>query len=101
MRNAAEIAQAAGDELHISSLVVHVLPEALASVMQGLADVEGAQIHGSHPSGKLVVTLEAPQARDILDRVSQIEQIRGVINASLVYQHAESWESLNQGVQHD
>ncbi|MEG0052727.1 MAG: chaperone NapD [Comamonas sp.] len=89
------------DELHITSLVVHVIPQALAQVAHGLAAIDGAQVHGSHPSGKLVVTLEAPHAREILDRVSQIEQLQGVINASLVYQHAESWQSLNQGVEHD
>lgn len=89
------------DELHITSLVVHVIPQALEQVAQKLPAIDGAQVHGSHPSGKLVVTLEASHARDILDRVAQIEQLKGVINASLVYQHVESWQSLNQGVEHD
>ena len=89
------------DELHITSLVVHVVPDAMAEVEQQLGAVEGLHLHGSHPSGKLVITLEAPWAGVILDRVSQIERIPGVINASLVYQHAESWQSLNQGVSND
>jgi predicted molibdopterin-dependent oxidoreductase YjgC len=39
--------------------------------------------------------------QEILDCVSQIELLDGVINASLVYQHVENWQSLNQEVTHD
>ena len=91
----------ANTDLHITSLVVHVLLKALEQVVVGIVKIKGAQIHGSHPAGKLVITLEARHARDILDCVSQIEQLDGVINASLVYQHVENWQSLNQEVTHD
>ena len=91
----------ANTDLHITSLVVHVLPKALEQVVVGIVKIKGAQIHGSHPAGKLVITLEARHARDILDCVSQIELLDGVINASLVYQHVENWQSLNQEVTHD
>ncbi|WP_236024269.1 chaperone NapD [Comamonas suwonensis] len=91
----------ANTDLHITSLVVHVLPKALEQVVVGIIKIKGAQIHGSHPAGKLVITLEAHHARDILDCVSQIELLDGVINASLVYQHVENWQSLNQEVTHD
>ena len=91
----------ANTDLHITSLVVHALPKALEQVAAGIVKIKGAQIHGSHPAGKLVITLEAHHAREILDCVSQIEQLDGVINASLVYQHVENWQSLNQEVTHD
>ena len=91
----------ANTDLHITSLVVHALPKALEQVAAGIVKIKGAQIHGSHPAGKLVITLEAHHARDILDCVSQIELLDGVINASLVYQHVENWQSLNQEVTHD
>ena len=91
----------ANTDLHITSLVVHALPKALEQVAAGIVKIKGAQIHGSHPAGKLVITLEAHYAREILDCVSQIEQLDGVINASLVYQHVENWQSLNQEVTHD
>ena len=88
-------------DLHIASLVIHVHPDALTQVADRVVTFNGVQLHGSHPSGKLVVTLEAPHARDILDCVAQIEQLKGVINASLVYQHIESWQSLNQEVEYE
>lgn len=88
-------------EVHISSLVVHVVPDRLAEVENQLLDIGDLQVHGTHPSGKLVVTLEAPGAGEILDHIAQIQQIPGVINASLVYQHAESRQSFDQGASHD
>ena len=93
-----ETRHAIQDEIHIASLVVHVLPQALSSVEQGLAGVENAQVHGTHPDGKLVVTLEGPNASTIMDRVAQIQQIEGVLNVSLVYQYAEPRHFLNQEV---
>ena len=88
-------------EIHISSLVVHVVPDRLAEVENQLLNIGDLQVHGTHPSGKLVVTLEAPGAGEILDHIAQIQQIPGVINASLVYQHADSRQSFDQGASHD
>ena len=88
MKQMPKLAQAS-DETHITSLVVHVLPPHLAALEQQLGGLEGAQVHGRHVSGKLVVTLEAASAGAILERVAQIEGLPGVIKASLVYQHAE------------
>ncbi len=96
-----EAGRAVTDEIHIASLVVHVMPQALSRVEQGLAGVVDAQVHGTHPDGKLVVTLEGPNASAIMDKVAQIQQIAGVLNVSLVYQHAEPRHFLNQEVGHD
>lgn len=89
------------DEVHIASLVVHVDPRSLSGVEQGLQAVVSAQVHGTHPDGKLVVTLEGPSASAIMDDVAQIQQIEGVLNVSLVYQHAEPRHLMNQGAAHD
>ena len=84
------------DELHIASVVVHVLPEALASVEQAFTQYPEMQVHGSHPDGKLVVTLEGASANHIMDQISEIRQ-----NVSLVYQHTEPRQSFNEGITHD
>lgn len=89
------------DELHIASLVVHTMPQALDPVGQALAQMDSVQVHGTHPDGKLVVTLEGPSADFILDQVAQIRLVDGVLNVSLVYQYAEPWQLLNEGVSHD
>lgn len=89
------------DELHIASLVVHTMPQALDPVEQALAKMGSIQVHGTHPDGKLVVTLAGPSADFIMDQVAQIRLIDGVLNVSLVYQHAEPLQLLNEGVSHD
>ena len=86
------------EALHIASLVIHVLPAAVEQVAQSMATVEAAHVHGTHPNGKLVITLEGPSAAFIMDQVALIRQIAGVINVSLVYQHTEPLHSLNEGV---
>ena len=88
-------------ELHVASLVVHVMPQSLDFVGRELLMIGSTQVHGSHPDGKLVVTLDGPSAEAILDQVSQIRLVEGVLNVSLVYQHAESQLFLNEGVSHD
>lgn len=89
------------EEMHIASLVVHVIPDALCRIERALALYDDMQVHGHHPDGKLVVTLEGATAGDIMDQVSQIRQIEGVLNVSLVYQHTEPRQLLNEGVTHD
>ena len=89
------------DELHIASLVVHTMPQALDPVGQALTTMGPVQVHGTHPDGKLVVTLEGPSADFILDQVAQIRLVDGVLNVSLVYQYAEPRQLLNEGVSHD
>jgi nitrate reductase NapD len=88
-------------ELHISSLVVHAMPGQRAAVDAVIHGLPGAQIHGADASGKLVVTLEAPTSAAILDQVSAIRQAPGVLNVAMVYQHAESLESLNTEIPND
>ena len=96
-----ETPQPMAEELHIASLVVHVLPQTLDSVGQALTTMGPVQVHGANPDGKLVVTLEGPSASFILDQVADIRLIDGVLNVSLVYQHAEPRQLFNEGVSHD
>ncbi len=89
------------EELHITSLVVHAAPADLAQVGEAIAALPGAQVHGvNETGGKLVITLEAPTSHAIMDQVTLIQQTRGVIVVTMVYQHAESLESLNTEIHH-
>ena len=89
------------DELHIAGLVIHVMPHALKHAECALAAAKDMQVHGIHPDGKLVVTLEGPSANSIMDQISEIRLITGVLNVSLVYQHTEPLQLLNEGVRYD
>ncbi|WP_341679157.1 chaperone NapD [Niveibacterium sp. SC-1] len=89
------------EELHITSLVVYADPGRAASVADFIAHLPGAQVHGRDASGKLVVTLETSSSGAMIDQVSQIQRIEGVLNAALVYQHADTLEAMNGELDHD
>lgn len=81
--------------LHIASLVVQVYPESLESVATSIRG-SGDDVAGQDPAGKLAVVLEAPSERAIVDRIDQIQKSEGVVNALLVYHHAEPVRSLDE-----
>jgi periplasmic nitrate reductase NapD len=83
------------EELHIASLVIHSTPRRLESVAGAVAALPGALVHGSSANGKLVVTLEAPSAEAMTNRVSCLQRIAGVLSAALVYQCADSLDAMN------
>ena len=84
------------DELHITSLVVHSTPKRAQGVSEVIAALPGARVHAVSPAGKLVVTLEAGTAGEILSQVNGIQRTDGVLSAALVYQCADSLEAMNQ-----
>ena len=86
------------EEVHISSLVVHATPKRLQSVEDVIATIPGARVHGSSSNGKLVVTIDASSTDEMLSRVNAIQRVEGVLSAALVYQCADTLESMNDEV---
>jgi nitrate reductase NapD len=84
------------DELHIASLVVHCRPTALAGVTQALSLLPGVVVHATGVEGKAVVTLEAASSEEITATVLRVQQLDGVLSASLVYQCADTLTSMNE-----
>jgi nitrate reductase NapD len=70
---------------HISSLVVHCRPDVLDSVIDRIEAMPEAEVPRHSEEGKLVVLLETADEGRIMQRISAIEQLPGVINAALVY----------------
>jgi nitrate reductase NapD len=59
------------EEVHISGLVVHATPKRVQSIEDAIAMLPGARVHGRSPNGKLVVTLDANSAAEMLARLLQ------------------------------
>ena len=92
---------AAGDaavDVHIASFIVHTTPAQVMNVAARVAEMPGAEVHAATPEGKVVVTMEAAGSAPILDTISTIQQLPGVISAALVYQCADSAESMNEEI---
>ncbi|MGL4447505.1 MAG: chaperone NapD [Shewanella sp.] len=79
-------------EYHVTSLVVHAAPNALAQVNASISALAGCDIHAITPEGKLVVTLEGGSQKAILDNVEAINALAGVLSASLIYHQVEPLE---------
>lgn len=82
------------DEVHISSLIVHVRPEYWQSARQQIAARAGVEIHGANAGtdtdadskgGKLVVVLETASEAEILAHMTAINEMPGIVATSLIY----------------
>ncbi|WP_028862902.1 chaperone NapD [Psychromonas aquimarina] len=81
------------EELHVSSLIVHVNPEKAATITTSINSLQGAELITISQEGKAVVVLEAPNQRVIMEVIDEINALDGVINTGLVYHEFEKLES--------
>ncbi len=77
-------------ELHISSLAIQARPERLVPVCAGIGGLDGAEVHQTAASGKIVVTLETENERQVLDRIEAIRALPGVLNVTLVFHRIDT-----------
>ena len=80
-------------DVHISSLVVHCRPDAVAGLVDRIGAMTYAEVPEYSESGKLVVLLETPGEAAIIEIVSEIEHLPGVVGAALVYHQIDSSET--------
>ncbi len=74
----------------ISGVVVRALPEQLTDVTRQLEALPGVEVHACDPQGKLVVTVEElPGEKLMVDRLTEINAVAGVLSAALIYAHQE------------
>lgn len=84
------------EDLHIAGILVHARRDLLEQVRHAIEGMRGTEVHGAHPDGKLVVTTEGVSSRALLDAMDAMSRIPGVIPATLVYQHTESLQAMQQ-----
>lgn len=77
-------------EVHISSLLVQVSPEHLNTTKKLIEDFEEAEIYGVNDVGKIVVVLETQKEGFISDIIEKINNMPGVLGATMVYHQIDS-----------
>ncbi len=85
----------AGGELYVAGVLVHCVPARATDVRNSISEMSGAIVHGG-AEGKLVVTLEAASASALLDPMSQIQALPGVLSALPIYQHNEPADEIDE-----
>ena len=78
---------------HVSSAVVTVAPEAMAEVRDLVGRLEGVEIHAGDAT-RLIVTIEGKSTGMLGDRLTEINLMKGVLAASMVFEHAEETEEV-------
>ena len=74
----------------ISGVIVRAWPHCLQDVSRRLDNLPGVEVHVSDPSGKLIVTVEElPGEKLMVDRLTEINAVAGVLSAALIYAHQE------------
>ncbi|WP_281646776.1 chaperone NapD [Parendozoicomonas sp. Alg238-R29] len=80
------------EAVSVSGLVVHINPKKLADVETNLNTITGVEVHAAAPEGKLVVTVEEQSGqKTMVDTITQISHVEGVISTALVYTHNDAW----------
>jgi nitrate reductase NapD len=98
MKNAVSITPW-NDEEHIVSVVVHVNKNYTAVVEQVMDALPGVERITQDDKGKYVVLISAESARKAMEKIEAIQDVQGVLNASMIAHHTESTESLDEHIE--
>lgn len=83
-------------EFHVSSLVVLTQPSLRHRLAEQIGALDGAEIHAVSDEGKLVVTLEGPSQRPIMDAIDAINALPGVLSAALIYHQFDEGDAQDE-----
>ena len=73
------------EPVHISSLLLRAEPAKMDAVLSEISLVPFAEVPITDESGKIIVTLETDSETAIVDALTNLQLIDGVVSASLVY----------------
>lgn len=79
------------NELHVTSLIVQVIPEQMSSVRQAIMAMENAELSANNEV-KLVVVLEGSSQKSLMTDIEIINALPGVLSAAMVYHQSEVLE---------
>ncbi len=71
--------------VHISSVLVTARPQLLSDIAATLNEIEIAEVAHVDPLGKVIVTLETSSESEIVQALTDMQVMEGVVNASLVF----------------
>ncbi|MDN3648786.1 chaperone NapD [Reinekea marina] len=98
MKNAVTI-QSWNDEEHIVSVIIHARPERLTTINLAMEAIPGVERVANDGLGKEVILISASSAKKVMQRIEQIQELEGVLSASMVAHHTETAESLEEEIE--
>ncbi len=82
-------------QFHVAGVLVQALPSATEEVAREVRAWPGATVHAI-AGGKLVLTLESEDSSFIVDRITRLQCMEGVVSAVLVSEHTTPLEAANE-----
>lgn len=82
--------------MNISGVLVRSYPENIDAVCRCLEELAGVEVHGVNPDGRLVVTVEDETERAMADTVVGMQNLPGVLSASMIYHQYEEEPDLQE-----
>ena len=76
-------------EVHIASLLIHALPDRRTEIERAILAIKGTEIAHNDPEGRMIVTIETLSEADIVQAMTDIQLLTGVVSASLVYHQTD------------
>jgi len=83
---------------HIGSMVVYSKPEYQESLVRSCEEIPHCTTYTGDRKTAFVLVIESDDEASLREIIAQIHALRHVINASLVYHHCDSQESLSEEI---
>lgn len=74
--------------MNVCGILVHTQPDEMETMKERLVAMPGVEVHGMD-EGRMVVTLEREEEETLGDAMLGIQQMEGVLSASMIYHHCE------------
>ena len=75
--------------VHIVSLLVSANPTMMDSIESALNEISVTEVAHTDPRGKIIVTMETENEFDIVQALTDIQLIDGVVSAALVFHQVD------------
>ncbi|MGD2073448.1 MAG: chaperone NapD [Gammaproteobacteria bacterium] len=75
--------------MDISGVLVRAFPQDIEAVTRALSRLAGVEVHGANDDGRMVVTIERETGREVADLLAQMQDVQGVLSASMIYHQYE------------
>jgi nitrate reductase NapD len=84
--------------MNICSVIVNAKPENASMISELLTKMEGVDVFGGVEEGKIIATLEDSGEKALADKMAAINDIKGVINATMIYHQEEDNTAMEEEI---
>lgn len=84
--------------MNICSVIVNAKPENAPAISKLISEMEGVDVFGGIEEGKIIATLEDSGEKALADKMAAINDIKGVINATMIYHQEEDDTAMEEEI---